>query len=182
MITRNSFILWGFVFIIVGFFLTGFYLGWKLKPRVTDYYTVTKPVTVIKTRILTKIKYRTKIKTKVIYVPPEGSVEIKPKDPGKKLEDVVEVKVKWYGLTFKPGFQTGFVTMGLGLDFKLAYVNRFGFNIGALLQPKGMVGVSPSLGLSYRLDRIKFIDNTEVMCAYTPLSPIPVNCGLRINL
>lgn len=176
--------MYGTLVLLVLGFTGGFYTAWKYKPQVTKYHEIIKPITVIKTRVLTKIKYKTRVETKIIYVPSEGSIEIKPKDPDKELEDVIEVKVKWYGLTFKPGFQIGLLDTSFGLDFKLAYMNRLGLNTGLLIFPRGAgaASLSPTAGFSYRLDRFRFIDNTEVMCVYSPLFLIPVNCGLRINL
>jgi len=177
---KIRFILYGISLVLLVGFVSGFYAAWKFKPKVTDYYTVLKPTTIFKTRTL----YRTKTKYKTVYVPPEGYVEIKPKDPDKKLEDVVKLKIKWYGLTFKPGFQFGALNLGYGLDFKFAYFKRFGLNTGFLIFPRKAGRITPSLGLSYHLDQIPLITNTEAMCAYTPLVSglIPVNCGLRISL
>ena len=178
-LNKIRFILYGVIAILFIGFISGFYIAWKFRPKITGYHKAIKPITVLKTRIL----YRTRTKYKTVYVPPEGYVKIKPKDPEKTLEDVVEVKIKWYGLTLKPGLQFGMLNIGYGLDFKLAYINRFGLNTGFLIIPNRQTHtITPSLGLSYRLDRLPLISNTEAQCAYTPLSLIPINCGLRISL
>lgn len=120
-----------------------------------------------------KIVYRDR------YVPPEGSITLSPKDKSKTIDEVVEVKVKWYGLTFRPGFTTTIAPIGLILDSKLAYMNRFGLIGGLGLYPY----LTPSVGMSYRLDAVKWLSNTEAACMYLPLSLgiLPMNCGVRIN-
>lgn len=59
------------------------------------------------------------------YVPPEGTVTIKPKDPTKTLDEVIDIRVKYFGLCFKPGIQATF-PLGVGLDAKLAFYRRYG--------------------------------------------------------
>lgn len=66
------------------------------------------------------------------YVPPEATVTITPKDPSKKLEDLITVKVKTYGLCFKPGIQVAF-PLGVGLDAKLAFYGKYGVGVAGIL-------------------------------------------------
>ena len=132
-------------------------------------------------KLTEKLKGIAKAKLDFTYVPPEGKIVIKPKDPSKKLEDLVEVNYKWYGLSFRPGLQLAIIPMGLGLDAKLIFVNRFGLNAGGIFLIQSRT-ITPTLGLSYRLDKIKFIYNTEFQCSYIPIGLIPVACGVRVNL
>ena len=65
-----------------------------------------------------------------VDVPSEGKVTIKPKG-GKKLEDVVDIKIQKFGLTFRPGLQIG-IPYSTGLDGKIVFWNRLGLNLGFL--------------------------------------------------
>jgi len=121
------------------------------------------------------------------YVPPEGHIEIISKVPGKEVEDLIEIRVKNKGFTKKFGVFAGAsnspvmgssVFVG-GLDVKLYYWNRIGFGTG--------IGCGPSfncdgdLFASYRMDRLAFIDNTELRYSYSPISRRHT-VGFRINL
>jgi hypothetical protein len=170
-----------------------FLFGWSLRtkhPPKTDETIVEKIV--YKTRLVKVPKIVTKFKTitkekvviKEVYVPPEGHVEIIPKDPEKDISDLIEVKRKWWGLTFKLGGFAGPVLnpnaqrkLGFAVDSKLLYVNRFGLELGVGRFQRW----TPTLGLSYRLDRFKFIDNLELVGAYLPLDVVPATIGLRSN-
>jgi hypothetical protein len=120
----------------------------------------------------------------VRYVPPEGRVEVRPKDPTKTLDELVEIKIKWYGLTLKPGMAWGLLPSAFGMDLKLAYLGRIGAEFGISKQGSiyDLYGLTPRLSLSYRLDRIKFIQNTELYVGWTPLGRYPAEVGLRWNL
>lgn len=120
--------------------------------------------------------------TKTAYVPPEGRIEIRPKDESKSLAELVEVKIKWYGLTFRPGLQLGLLPTAAGLDFKLAYIGRLSLTTGVLTNFNRLV--TPTLGLTYHLDGLSkgWLMNTEAVCGYSPLSLAPVYCGFRLNL
>lgn len=164
-------------------FALGLYCGWDIHSRLTpDVELVDSPRMVIKTRILKvpKLIHRTKIVFKNVYVPPEGSITITPKDPTQNLEDVIEVNKKWYGLTLKPGFALSVYPIAYGLDVKLAFASRFGLGLGVLYSPRNQ-HVMPTLPLTYRLDRLPLVDNTEAYCAYAPFSSLNLNCGLRIG-
>lgn len=140
--------------------------------------------TVIKTR---KINVPVEIiKEKIIYVPQEGRVVIEPKEKNKQLEDVVNIKIKNKGLNFSPGLQLIGPKSRIGIDFKLVYWNRWGI-VGGITFPFLKIAfpesvIAPTVGVSYRLDRLKYIKNTELSCGYIYLTLIPVYCGFRINL
>ena len=118
-------------------------------------------------------------KVEEIYVPQEGTVTVISKDPEKKVEDIVEFKVKDKGFAHAIGFKAAYPAY-VGGDVKLVYWNRFGAELGAgyAFERKKM-GVD--VGVSYRLDRLLPIFNTEVYCGYEPLGKT-VLVGFRINL
>jgi len=164
--------------VVLTTFTGGMWLGWTIKPA--EYETIDKLRTVIKTRTLYKTITKTHIKK--IYVPSEGSVEIKPKDKNKKLNDVISIKIKNKGFTRKFGIQVDFINNAYGLDMKGFFWNRLGLNGGFTYAVKGPgLALSPTAGLSYKLDRFSFIDNTEAQCTYSPLHIVGVGCGLRVN-
>lgn len=125
-----------------------------------------------------------KVETKAVYVPPESkSTIIIPKDP----EKPIEIHTKTVGLCFKVG---GGGIYGLGkaqpiLDVKLAYMSRYGLNVG--IAPRG-----PTLGVSRHVDdlpglrRLNF-QNVEVYGGYQhPIKTRDVGkptvfVGLRTN-
>ena len=126
----------------------------------------------------TIIKNVDRIKT--IYVPSEGKVEIITRDPTKNLEDVVDIKVKRWGLAFRPGLQLGMFPLGIGLDAKVLFINRVGLN-GGLIYTSDKT-ISPTATISYKLDRVPLIQNTELFIGYRPLGTIPLILGIRGNL
>jgi len=113
------------------------------------------------------------------YVPPEGYIEIKPKDHTKNLKDLILVKIKDRGFTRKLGFQASYPS-GFGLDYKLVFYKRFGGSIGGLYFPQKKKA-DFSTSLSYRLDRLPAFDNLEVMVGYAPITSTKF-VGIRINL
>jgi hypothetical protein len=117
------------------------------------------------------------------YIPPEGRTTIESKIPGKSVNDLIKISQKTFGFTFEPGISTAFIAEpNVGLDAKFAYFGRFGL-VGGILAGRGLnLGVSPYMGISYRLDRIKYIHNTEVWLGFVPLATINYQLGLRINL
>lgn len=131
-----------------------------------------------------KVKNNTKSKTNELYVPPEGSITIRPKDKNKSLADVVEIKRKWYGLTLEPGLEIGVINGSFGVDVKLAYINRLGLITAVSVDQLTTKTVSPAIGVSYRLDGLSrgWLRNTEGLIEYKPLSRIPIEIGVRINL
>lgn len=117
-------------------------------------------------------------KARTPYVPPEGHITITPKDPEKTLEEVVNVVIKDRGITFTPGVHYA-VPDRLGADIKLAYRGRLGLGAGANVR-LGSFADARILGYaSYRLDRIRFVQNTEAFVGYTNKKEVQV--GLRIN-
>lgn len=117
------------------------------------------------------------------YIPPEGTTTITPKDPTKKIEDVVDIKYKTWGRTSDIGLQLGLIGgYSIGLDYKFFYVGRFGANIGLLGGKNITTYVTPDLTISYHLDRISWIHNTELWAGYAPTSIIPYQMGVRINI
>lgn len=117
------------------------------------------------------------------YVPPEGETEITPKDPSKSIDEIVTIKYKTWGFTNDIGFQLGLVGgYSVGLDYKFFYLGRFGANIGVLGGKNITTYVTPDLTLSYHLDRISWIHNTELFVGYAPTARIPYQMGLRINI
>lgn len=113
-----------------------------------------------------------------VYVPPEGKITIVPVQKDKEIQDVVEIKVQTWGLTSKFGYQYA-LPLRVGLDWKAFYFGRLG------VEPIGFLAGKDSLdfavGASYRLDKIRFIDNTELKFSYSPLTQ-RVYFGLRANL
>lgn len=116
------------------------------------------------------------------YVPPEGRIIITPKDPKKKLEDVINIKYDTVGWTFRPGIAAGVLPPLLGLDFKYAFANRLGLNAGLGYRfDYPYKGWSPFAGITYRLDN-DWLHNTE---AFAGILLLPRNTGLvgiRVNL
>ena len=125
-------------------------------------------------------------RTGLPYVPPEGQVTITPKDKSKSLDDLVTIKYRRFGFITNPGLNLSLVPLGLGVDAKLAYFNRTGLIGGfTVFEGEGTMRAfwfSPILGLSYRLDRIKFLKNTEVFGAWAPFSRYECSLGVRVNL
>jgi len=133
---------------------------------------------IIKTKII-KVPFE-----KIVYVPVEGQIEIKPKDPKTNIDDLVKITIKNKGLTKKVGFQADILERGYGPDIKLFYWGRMGINTGILVYPsKGQI--APDASLSYKLDRLWLFDNIEAFLGYKffVLSKHgPLVFGLRINL
>lgn len=123
-----------------------------------------------------------------VYVPPEGKITITPKDPTKTIDEVINVKVDWYGRTFHPGLRMGLLPLSPGIDFKLYFIGRLGFELGVgttlvrqFDQSPSFDGLSPTVGMSYRLDRVSWLQNSEVAFVYQPLLRVPYSIGLRWN-
>lgn len=138
--------------------------------------------TVIKTREI-RINID-KIITKTVYLPPEGHATITSKDPSKKLEDVVDIKYIVRGFVFEPGFQFSVFPLGGGIDAKIIYWNRLGVSAGFgyfkhLYYPDS---VSPTGAITYRLDRIPFVHNTELFVGAMPLPILSGYAGFRWGL
>lgn len=132
-----------------------------------------------------RVVYRDKIKEKIVYVPSEGKATIQPKDPNKKLEDVVDIKITKFGLTKRVGFQADVLNRGYGPDFKFLYFGRFGLSGGGLFYPSNNPLFATNLSLSYKLDRLWLFDNTEAFIGWRFLISQrngPLVLGLRINL
>jgi hypothetical protein len=121
---------------------------------------------------------------KIVYVPPEGKVIITPKNPTKKLDDLVTIRYDRYGFTFEPGMQFTILPLGGGLDVKLAFINRLGLGVGVnyFSRGNGDYYISPTANVTYRLDFIRFVKNTEALFG---LSVYPTNrgyIGIRMGL
>lgn len=116
---------------------------------------------------------------KVVYVPQESGVTIYPKDPEKKVEELVEFRFKNKGFSKVLGIKAAYPTY-VGGDVKVAYYNRFGAEIGAgyAFERKKM---DIDLGASYRLDSVLPIYNTEFYVGYGVFGQTYL-VGFRINL
>lgn len=112
------------------------------------------------------------------YVPPEAVVTITPKDKTKHLADLIDVKVKGYGLTFKPGIQATF-PLGIGLDVKLAFYRRYGGGIGLLYLKEDRAFA----GSVFASRHFEYLDNLEaVVGAKVAISGITTPyAGLRLS-
>lgn len=133
------------------------------------------------TRIIQTID---RVVTKTVYIPPEGHVTITPIDPTKKLEDVVIIKYTTFGFTFEPGFQFSVAPLGGGMDAKVIYWNRLGLalGVGYFQHLNGSDSVSPTGSLTYRLDRIPLVHNTELSIGVMPIPTLSGFMGLRWGL
>lgn len=80
-----------------------------------------------------------------IYIPVEGKVEI--------INN--KIKIKSFGLTSRLGLQLSTFPVLWGVDMKVVYWNRLGLNLGYL--DKGL-----TVTMSYKLDKVPFITNTEL--------------------
>lgn len=125
---------------------------------------------------------------RVPYIPPESKVTIEPKDPSKKLKDVVNIDYDIYGVMPSNagwGLKVGMVGGGnfyAGVDKKLLFANRWGVIGGFGYRTDfGARGISPDFGVSYRIDRGVF-HNTELCFEYVPLPKATGLFGVRINL
>lgn len=136
--------------------------------------------TIIKTK---EVRVPTEI-TKNVYVPTEGYVTITPKDPTKRLEDVVNISYKTSGTTLGLGLETSVLPRGFGVDAKFLFASRWGVGLGLNYFNSERDGdfFSPTGHISYRLDQIKYIHNTELLFG---LGVLPRNfgyLGLRMGL
>ena len=151
--------------------------------------TLKVPKIVVKTpKVIERPGDKHEAPKKTIYVPPEGSIEIKPKDPTKTIDDVIEVKVKWFGKTFHPGARIGLLPISPGIDAKVYFIGRLGVELGVgtmvvrnFDNSLFFDGISPTVGISYRLDKIKWLQNSETVIVYQPLLRVPTSLGLRWN-
>lgn len=137
--------------------------------------------TIVKTRTVS-VPYET---IKEIYVPPEGKVIITPKDPNKKLEDVVNITVKRVGFTLQPGMQlTMLPYVGGGLDVKLVFINRFGAGLGLnyFHVSDNNYYISPTVNVTYRLDRIPYVRNSEALLGLAVYPTNRLYLGIRMGL
>lgn len=116
-------------------------------------------------------------KHKLIYVPSEGGIQIKTKG-GKRLEEVAEVRVKNIGFVFRPGVQVS-IPVSYGIDSKVFFWNRLGLNLGFIYTNPIFY---PTVSISYKLDRLRILVNTEVFIGQQILNPLGLYVGLRINL
>lgn len=175
---KESHILLGIVFLL-GFAVRPYILRCPVETR-TVYETEKQYVPIYKYKTRTVYIGESNKERNQVYVPPEGGIEISPKDKTKKLSDIVEVKRTWYGLCLRPGVGYGANPSRLLLDFKVAYANRLGLVTGVSVGS----GISPTLGLAYHLDGVSkdWLMNTEVTLGYAPLYYMPWYLGLRINL
>lgn len=115
------------------------------------------------------------------YIPEEGKVIITPKDPTKKISDVINIKVQKMGFCFKPGLKLNLLPYGIGLDIKFAYAYRFGATVGmSYLRFLETERISPTIGVTYH-PWDNFFKNTDLFIDYTPVGPAPVAGGLRIS-
>lgn len=116
------------------------------------------------------------------YEPPESKIIITPKDPQKTLDQVINVKIiDTWGFTLEPGLDLEGIGPGVGLDFKFFYVGKVGAEVGFEKYFGYFDSFSPTVGLSYRLDRYRMLANTEIKLDYAPVGKIPVSGGIRIN-
>lgn len=116
------------------------------------------------------------------YLPPEATIELTPVDPQKQLSDVVNIKVRnTWGFTREPGLDLSAAPLGIGLDFKWFYAYKFGTEVGVEEYFYPVRSFSPTLGLSYRLDRFAMLRNTELKLSYAPLSVLQASAGIRVN-
>lgn len=116
------------------------------------------------------------------YIPPEATVIITPKDKTQKLTDIVNISIQdKFGFSLEPGLDVALAPAGIGLDFKLLYAWKFGAEVGFDEYVYPVDAFSPTLGLSYRLDRYSMLKNTELKLSYAPLLRIPLSFGIRVN-
>lgn len=117
------------------------------------------------------------------YIPPEATVIVTPKDPTKNLSDVVNVRiVDIWGIAVEPGLEGYIAPLGLGAGIKYFYYKKVGLTMGLDKFVSPVNFFSPSLGVSYRLDRYRILSNTELQLSYLPIGKIPVAFGIRIDL
>ena len=116
------------------------------------------------------------------YVPPEATVVITPKNPEQKLSNIVNVTVIGnYGFTMEPGLDISLVTPGIGIDLKWFYFKKIGTEVGIERYFGPYNQFSPTVGLSYRLDRFRLLKNTELKFNYAPLLLFPISAGIRVG-
>lgn len=118
------------------------------------------------------------------YVPPEGNITITPKDPTKTLDELVNIKYKEWGLTHGLGLEGSIAPLGIGLDIKLVYFYRLGGNIGInyFRSFDNRDFITPTIGLSYHLDRVPLLIHSEILLGYSPLGLLPAYLALRLSL
>lgn len=117
------------------------------------------------------------------YVPPEGYTTIESRVPGKSVEDLIRIRRHEFGIfPGEFGIQTSFLRPSIGLDTKVVFLGRWGLNVGVLGSSHFDYYISPTASISYRLDRLPHIHNTELWVGFVPLSRYTIQTGLRINL
>lgn len=115
------------------------------------------------------------------YIPPEGEIRINFKDPKRGIDyDVYGILPANKGWGLKAGSVKG--SFYFGIDKKFAFANRWGVIGGfGYRTDYGARGISPDLGISYRIDRGIF-QNTEFAASFVPLPFQTLFLGFRINL
>lgn len=122
---------------------------------------------------------------KAPYIPPESKVTLVTKQPNSLLSSnrTETLSFKEWGFTHEIGLEVNPFPVGFGLDFKWFYINRLGTGIGVnyFLQANSRY-VTPTLNLSYHLDKIPFLTSTELVLGYSPLGPMPAYIALRLTI
>lgn len=122
------------------------------------------------------------------YIPPESKVVLVSKQPNSIFSPnrTETISFKQWGFTHELGLEIEPFPVGVGLDFKWLYLSRLGSNIGFNLvrSPSGnnVTYTTPSLSLSYHLDRVPFLSSTEILLGYSPLGPLPAYLALRLTI
>lgn len=118
------------------------------------------------------------------YIPPESKVTEISSQPNSLLSPSRTKTIKFdeWGFTHEIGLELEPFPIGVGLDFKWFYISRLGTNLGLnLVQANSRNYVTPSLSLSYHLDRIPFLTSSEILLGYSPLGPLPAYLALRLT-
>lgn len=116
------------------------------------------------------------------YLPPEARVVVTPKNPKDKLEDVVNIRISGsWGPAFEPGLDLVMLPLGVGLDAKVFYYGRLGLEVGGEKYFVLSKRTSPTVGVSYHLDWIPLMRNTELKISYAPLSDTAISAALRLS-
>lgn len=115
------------------------------------------------------------------FIPPESEITVTPREPGKRLADVVTISYSTWGFCHEPGINFSAYPVGVGLDFKFFYWQRWGLlvGVGYFKVPKEIL--SPQVALSRRIGSKGWFENTEVAAGYLPIGDVPIWGGIRVN-
>lgn len=117
------------------------------------------------------------------YTPSEGTITLEPVDPNvKDINDIIRIHRQVWGFTRELGIQTSFFQVSAGLDYKFFFVRRFGATVGILGSNQFSLFVSPTVAVTYKLDRLPAVHNLSLWVGFVPLSKYQYQAGLRLPL